>query len=114
MTHYFTKMAAQGDVLFEKVNSLPDNLTAATPENGEYIVTHSETGHHHVVLERSAQLLIDDTNEFISYIVANEDCEIIHKRDFHTHQPIGFKQGDIIKVRRQREYTSEGFRKAQD
>lgn len=110
----FTKMAAQGDVLFEKVDKLPKGLELAKAENGVFIVTHSETGHHHVVKERSAQLLIDKTNDFIAYINVLEPCEIKHMRDFDTHHSIAFDKGDIIKVHRQREYTPEGFRKAQD
>lgn len=110
----FKKMAAQGDVLFEKIEKLPEGLKPAKAENGNYIVTHSETGHHHVVLERNAQMLIDQTNEFIVYIVANDNCEIKHLRDFDTHESIGLDKGDIVRVRRQREYTPEGFRKAQD
>ena len=110
----FTKLAAQGDVLFEKIDKLPEGLELAKTENGMFIVTHSETGHHHVVLERSAQLLIDKTNAFIAYINVLEPCEIEHLRDFDTHKPIAFDKGDINKIRKQREYTPEGWRKAQD
>ncbi len=110
----FTKMAAQGDVLFEKIDHLPEGLKPAKAENGNFIVTHSETGHHHVVLERSAQMLIDETNESIAYIQANDNCEIKHLRDYDTHESIALNKGDIVRVRRQREYTPQGFRKAQD
>lgn len=110
----FKKMAAQGDVLFIKVDRIPDGLEQSKAENGYHIVTHSETGHHHVVMERSAQMLIDKTNEFIAYLDIKEDCQIDHLRNHDTHRPISFKKGDKIQVRRQREYTPEGFRKAQD
>ena len=110
----FNKTAAQGDVLFEKIDSLPNGLELAKAEKGLWIVTHSETGHHHVVLEKSAQMLIDKTNEFIAYLNIKEDCEIKHMRDFDTHKSIAFNKGDVIKVRRQREYTPQGWRKAQD
>lgn len=110
----FKKLAAQGDVLFEKIDKLPDGLEPAKSENGVFIVTHSETGHHHVVKERSAQMLIDKTNEFVAYLKIKDNCQVEHLRDFDTHQPIAFDKGDIIKVRRQREYIPEGFRKAQD
>lgn len=110
----FKKLAAQGDVLFEKIEKLPEGLEPVKAEKGYLIVTHSETGHHHVVLERSAQMLIDKTNSFIAYLNILEPCEITHMRNFDTHRPIAFDKGDIIKVRRQREYTPEGWRKAQD
>lgn len=111
---HFKHQAAQGDVLFEKISKLPDGLKPAKAENGHFIVTHSETGHHHIVLEKHAQMLIDETNQFIAYIKANDNCEIKHLRDFDTHESIALNAGDIVKVRRQREYTPEGFRKAQD
>lgn len=110
----FIKLAAQGDVLFEKIDKIPEGLESAKAENGVFIVTHSETGHHHVVKERSAQMLIDKTNAFVAYLKINDNCQIEHLRDFDTHKPIAFDKGDIIKVRRQREYTPEGFRKAAD
>lgn len=114
MTKQFDKMAAQGDVMFIKVDKLPSGLKASKAENGYHIVTHSETGHHHVVLEKSARMLIDETNEFIAYLQVSEDCEIKHLREHDTHESIAFNQGDIIQVRRQREYTPQGLRKAQD
>ena len=110
----FKRQAAQGDVLFEKIDKLPKGLELAKPENGFFIVTHSESGHNHVVLEKSAQLLIDKTNAFIAYINVLEPCEVKHLRDHDTHKSIALDKGDIIRVRRQREYVPEGFRKAQD
>ena len=112
-THSFKKMAAQGDMLIKKISKLPEGLTPAKSENGKFIVAHSETGHHHVVLERSAQLLIDQTNSFIAYLNVLEPCEIEHLRSFDTHAPIAIDKG-IYEIRRQREYTPQGFRRAQD
>lgn len=109
----FIKQAAQGDLLITKIDVLPKNLEEAKSENGNFIVAHSETGHHHIVKERAAQLLIDKTNEFIAYLSVKEPCEITHERSFDTHQPISLDKG-IYEIRRQREYTPEGFRKAQD
>lgn len=110
----FKEIAAQGDVMFKRVEKMPDGLTPAISENGKYIVAHSETGHHHTVLEKSAQLLIDQTNEFISYLKVDEGGAILeHERSFDTHDRIKFEPG-IYEIRRQREYTPEGYRRAQD
>lgn len=114
MTKQFNKMAAQGDVMFIKVDSIPNGLKKHAPENGKIIVTHSETGHHHVIDAGAAEMLIDETNEFIAYLKINKDCQIDHLRDHHTHESIAFNAGDLIEVRRQREYTPEGLRRAQD
>lgn len=109
----FKKQAAQGDLLITKISKLPEGLCAAKSENGKFIVAHSETGHHHTVLERNAQLLIDKTNEFIAHLKVDTATEIVHERSFDTHAPIKLDPG-IYEIRRQREYTSQGFRKAQD
>ena len=42
----FTDMAAQGDLLIQRVDTFPENLERVAPENGQHIVAHSETGHH--------------------------------------------------------------------
>lgn len=110
----FKTQGAQGDCLITKIDTLPKNLKPSIPENGKFIVAHSETGHHHTVLEKNAQLLIDKTNQFIAYLKVNENGAVLkHERSFDTHHPIQLDEG-IYEIRRQREYTPEGFRRAQD
>lgn len=111
--HKFKNQAAQGDLLIRRVEKLPEGLSEAKAENGLHIVAHSETGHNHVVKERSAQLLIDKTNAFIGYLNVLEPCEIEHLRSFDTHAPIALDKG-TYEIRRQREYIPQGFRKAAD
>lgn len=110
----FNKQAAQGDMLITRIESLPDGLEESKIERpGYHILTHSETGHHHVVKERSAQMLIDKTNSFIAYLAVKEPCEVEHLRQHDTHAPIALDKG-YYEIRRQREYVPDGFRKAQD
>lgn len=106
-------MAAQGDVMFIRVDAIPANLEQAETENGKYIVAHSETGHHHVIDSRNAQMLIDKTNAFVAYIKVSKPVEVEHKRSFDTHKSLVLSPGNY-EVRRQREYTPEGFRKVAD
>lgn len=113
MTKHFKNCAAQGDVLLRRIDKLPDNLVPAKPEHGLFVVAHSETGHHHVVKERSAQLLIDQTNQFIAYLKVAQLCELEHLRDFDTHESLALEPG-LYEVRRQVEFTPEGWRRAQD
>lgn len=113
MTKHFKICAAQGDVLLRRIDKLPDNLVPAKAESGLFVVAHSETGHHHVVKERSAQLLIDKTNAFIAYLKVGEPCELEHLRDFDTHESLALAPG-LYEVRRQVEFTPEGWRLAQD
>lgn len=113
MTKQFKTQAAQGDVLLRRIDKLPEGLMPAKAEGGVFVVAHSETGHHHVVKERSAQLLIDKTNAFIAYLNVAEPCELEHLRDFDTHESLALEPG-LYEVRRQVEYTPEGWRRAQD
>jgi F0F1-type ATP synthase membrane subunit b/b' len=109
----FKKLAAQGDVMFKRIDELPDGLVEAEKQNGKYTVAHSETGHNHTVLEREAKLLIDKTNEFIAYLKVDEEAVLTHERSFDTHESIKFDKG-FYEVRKQREYTPEGYRRAAD
>ena len=48
----FDNIAAQGDMLLIRIDALPKDAKPALAENGAFILTHSETGHHHIVMER--------------------------------------------------------------
>lgn len=103
----------QGDICIRRIAALPNKLTPIKAENGHYILAHSETGHHHVVLEHSAQAFIDQTNAFIAYLQVLESTELRHLRSFDTHEPLALGPG-IYEVRRQREHVPEGWRRAAD
>lgn len=103
----------QGDLCIYRIAKLPSGLEAAKADGGVHILAHSETGHHHVVKERAAQLLIDKTNAFIAYLKVAEPCEIEHLRSFDTHEPLTLEPG-IYKIHREREMGLEGWRRAAD
>ena len=103
----------QGDVCVRRIDRLPADLTKASPEGGRHIVGHSETGHHHVVDSRAAEMLIDGTNAFIAYLNVRERVELTHLREFDTHEPLTLEPG-IYEVRREREFGLEGWRRAED
>lgn len=118
---YFQNNAAQGDLMLIKVDTLPDGMEAATAENGEFILAHSETGHHHVVMERpGVELRQDPADPLRAFLIVRAeaieagDIEITHKRAFDTHETIAPKEPGIYEIRRQREHTAEGFRRVQD
>lgn len=109
----FKNCAAQGDVYFIRIEKKPDNYVEVQPVNGQLIVTHSETGHHHVMNPSRAKMYRNPMDEFDSVLVIDGPTELEHQRSFDTHESILFDTG-VYKVRRQREYTHEGFRKVQD
>lgn len=110
----FEKMAAQGDMLLLRVDRLPEGVREVPAVNGAYILAHSETGHNHVVLERPTVRLFSAMDEFRAWLVVEEEpAELQHQRSFDTHESLKIAPG-VYEVRRQREYTPEGFRRAAD
>lgn len=124
MTVTFKKMAAQGDILIRAIESLPKNVSIVNAENGKFILAHSETGHHHIIRKQEGIVFYaNDNDPFIAYLVIDNTVEALieHERSFDTHETIALKcpvetkeSQRVYEIRRQREYTPEGFRKAQD
>ena len=115
----FENICAQGDVLIRKVEAIPADATPVAAENGAVIVTHSETGHHHtMLLDRKAktpnvEMFQDPKNALLAWIKVNRPTVLEHQRPFDTHAPIKFGKG-VYEIRRQREYTPEGWRRVAD
>lgn len=114
MTHTFKTAAAQGDVHFTKIarSKLPKGLTPVKAENGRVLVTHSETGHHHV-MDAAGVTMFETDNPLVCYLLVEQPTELLHLRPFDTHAPILFQPG-AYEVRRQREHVPEGFRRVED
>lgn len=121
----FSHQAAQGDVMFIRVAALPENLQLVPlpAEDGQHVVAHSETGHHHAVLEREdIQHFQEDPRHakamdlLRSFLVVGPSgpAKVEHHRETHTHETINLEPG-VYEVRRQREYDpSAGWRVAAD
>ncbi len=113
----FTKRCAQGDVMFIRIDDdkLPDldGWEKVKPEGKELIVTHSETGHHHVLLADDADMFENKDDELSAFLTVHRASTLEHKRPYDTHEPILFAPG-TYKVIRQREYTPEGYRRVMD
>lgn len=112
--HIVNTQAAQGDVMFRRIDALPADATAEDATKGAFIVAHSETGHNHIVMERPGVRYFSGMDVLKSYLMVEGDpAPVEHQRSFDTHETIGLSAG-IWEVRRQREYTPEGFRRAAD
>ena len=110
-------MAAQGDFIIRRIKEIPENVEPIVEEGKHFIIAHSETGHNHV-MERThvtgfKPKDVKDADLYNLFFSVAQDTEITHLRDFDTHQPILVPPGNY-EVRRQREYTPEGFRRAAD
>ena len=113
------KIIAQGDVMLRRLPDDADVTGTVVPAiDGRLIITHSETGHHHVVCADDVTLLerpqdkAAEGMEILRAIVRNP-TDLVHLRSHDTHAPIRLEPG-VYEVRRQREYTPEGYRRAQD
>lgn len=113
----FTHIAAQGDLLLIRIDKLPPDLTQVMPEGGVIILGHSETGHHHVIDADAAEMYAPTTplpdSILECFVTVGKDTALRHLRGFDTHEPIKLTPG-VYRVRRQREYVPEGWRRAQD
>lgn len=115
--HILGQPIAQGDVMLIPVAELPQSgITPVATEKGAYIVTHSETGHHHVVMDRpDVKMFQDSMDLFRSFLVigGDEPADLEHLRATDTHETVRLDPG-VYEVRRQREYSPAGWQRAAD
>lgn len=114
--HILGQPIAQGDVMLIPVAALPSaGHTPVVTEKGAFIVTHSETGHHHVVMDRPGVSMFQDTMDlFRSWLVIEGDpAPLEHLRPTDTHETVMLEPG-VYEVRRQREYSPAGWQRAAD
>ena len=110
----FDRIAAQGDVMIIRIEKMPGGLQEVAPVENKHVVAHSETGHHHTILsDRVKYFRPDDSGAFAAYVSVDESTPLVHERGFDTHESILLAPGNYL-IKRQREYTPEGFRAAQD
>lgn len=109
----FKNVCAQGDIYIRRVDALPEGVVAVAPENGRLIVTHSETGHHHVMGGDAVTMYRLPDSIMDCFLVVKEQADLVHLRPHDTHETIRFEPG-VYQVRRQREYTPEGWRRVED
>ena len=113
----FTRMAAQGDFLIMRVNDIPANVEPMKPEGNKFVVAHSETGHNHVMERTHVEAFVSkgvkENDLYELFLMVKEPTEINHLRSFDTHETLMVPPGNYV-IKRQREYTPEGFRRAAD
>ena len=111
----FSRQAAQGDVLITRIDKMPKEVIQARADGGKFIVAHSETGHHHTVKERPGVKYFTGKDPAIAYLEVIDSVEVAleHERSFDTHESLLLK-GGTYEIRRQQEYTPEGWRRVAD
>lgn len=109
----FNTVCAQGDIYIKRIDALPANAVKVDPESGVVIVTHSETGHHHVMDAGTVAMYRLPDSIMDCLLVVDQPTALRHLRAHDTHEPILFEPG-TYHVRRQREYTPQGWRRVED
>ena len=105
--------AAQGELLFTVVETIPSGLTEiAAQANGDLIVGHSETGHHHVMRgERTRAFRASPT---VLYLDVGEDDVLRHLRHHDTHEPFRMRGGLKVRINVARQATPRGWEAVRD
>ncbi len=109
----FENQGAQGDILIRRIDTMPTDVVAQEPIEGRHIVAHSETGHHHTLDSTGANFYRAANDPMIMYLVVDDEVDLIHNRSFDTHKTLRIPAG-TFEIRRQREYTPEGWRMVED
>ena len=114
----FKNMAAQGDLLLMRVTDIPKKAKEAKTVNGEWVLAHSESGHNHAIGAMDAPnaiMFTIDGNPFLAFLKVTKDVVLRHaKPDPQTrHEALTIPPGEY-QIRRQQEYTPEGWRRVAD
>lgn len=114
------KACFQGDVMFRRVRAVPSGVPEQVVK-GPIVCAHSETGHdHRIDATDGVRLFQDPKDPLVCYLQLDgvEYADVVHHRDFHTHETVRLlgtpKRKSTFQVRRQREWTPEGWRRAAD
>jgi hypothetical protein len=110
------KCIPQGDCILVPIVAVPSEalVRPVKPENGHYIATHSESGHHHVVMERPTVKMFSGMDMFRDFLlIEQEPAQLEHLRDHHTHETQEVPVGAWL-IQRQRQPSPEGWQRAAD
>ena len=110
------KSIPQGDCILVPIKAIPSEALGKPidAERGQYIVTHSESGHHHIVMERPDIQMFSGMDMFRDFLnVGDAPAELVHLRETHTHAPQTIAPGAWL-IQRQAAYTPQGWERARD
>ncbi|MBK8009565.1 MAG: hypothetical protein IPK23_14920 [Rhizobiales bacterium] len=82
----FENFCAQGDIYIKRIEALPVNAMEVKPEGGKVIVTHSETGHHHVMEATAVKMYRLPDSIMDCLLVVEQPTALEHLRQHDTHE----------------------------
>jgi hypothetical protein len=98
----------QGDVIYRKINSLPEGVQEVKRKNGLIVVMHGENGHTHAISDVDAMFFEKD-GKF--YLKNSKKVTLTHEE--HNHQTIEPGIWEIGQVR-EKDWISGMVRKVID
>lgn len=114
----FKTTAAQGEITIRRIANIPTGCTEMKPEGGQYIVGHSETGHHHVISASGAKVAVLDRppeGMRVLYAILENPTSLVHLRDHDTHEPIQLEPGAYeFRIAREFDHYAELARQSAD
>lgn len=118
MLHSFKSRAAQGEVNIIAVSEIPTGLTRVLPEKGSFIISHSESGHNHLIDEAGVTLMERTKNvpEGMRILYAIVECTTILRQSAATpHEQIKIEPGMYaFKISREFDPFAEQARRVAD
>jgi hypothetical protein len=114
-----TDLRLQGDVQYQRIETLPDGLVPVKRDRqGRLVVAAGEaTGHHHAIKERTAELFIDPETG-LRFLIAPNGAVMDHEEHApHVIEPGTYQFGHVAPegpVENQRSYTPEEIIRAAD
>lgn len=100
-------LGAQGEIRMFRIDEIPADARPLAKERGQFIIGHSETGHHHVLVAERVKVYEAPSapqGMRILYALLESVGSLEHLRSHDTHQPHAFAPGDAIMFRTDREY----------
>ena len=104
----------QGDMYLIPIKAIPADARPVTSEGGYFVITHSESGHSHVVMERPDIKQYSGMDQFRGFLsIGGVPADLVHLREHHTHAPQTIAPGAWL-IQRQAAYTPQGWERARD
>ena len=107
----FQKRAIRhGEISLIPIDELPGNLKQIY-EGAEYIIGHSETGHHHVAVGDITIFQPKGADDETIYLRVNKDSQLKHLKTFDRHETLPVFRGLYMRVQKT---AYNYFRKVQE
>lgn len=84
------KPIRHGEIMLVPVDSVPAGKTS---KHAEFIVGHSETGHHHVLEAPDAQFEVTETEKNELFFRLFEPGRMVHKKTIDRHKDLVVQPG---------------------